>query len=229
MLPDCYVRLVDHMGTDLSVVNAARASFEKEEIALSPGGQNLIHFLAASKPPHTAPFRHAMLTFEVRAPLMVCRQWWKHVVGSTHYDGLDGWNESSRRYVRDKVSIYVPCADQWRVAPLNRKQGSGEGCLSTAIGEQLTKSLEEYAGLGEALYNEALEAGVATEQARLFLPAYGLLVTWRWTCSLQACVWFCKLRLGEGAQSEITVFAERVKELAEKHFPISVNELMTHM
>ena len=99
-----YVRLVNHLGSDLTVVNAARVSYQKESFELDKNDEKLISFLA--KNDHTSPFRHAMLQFEVYAPLMVARQWWKYIVGSSHMEGIgdtmNGWNESSRRYVTEE-------------------------------------------------------------------------------------------------------------------------------
>ncbi len=93
VLDNGYVRLVDIMGNDLSVANAARASFAKESTELTPGDERLINFLVREN--HMSPFRHAFMTFEFKAPLMVARQHWKYIVGSDHT--MDGWNESSRR------------------------------------------------------------------------------------------------------------------------------------
>jgi thymidylate synthase (FAD) len=100
-----YVRLVDTLGSDLSVVNAARVSYDKESTELSERDQKLIRFLL--KENHTSPFRHAAITFEVYAPLMVARQWWKYAVASSHIDDQNGWNESSRRIsLRMRYSIF---------------------------------------------------------------------------------------------------------------------------
>ena len=90
-----YVRLVDSMGNDLSVVNAARVSFASESKEMSVKDAHLIDFLIREN--HMSPFRHAFITFEIKAPMMVARQHWKYVVGSDHT--MDSWNESSRRYI----------------------------------------------------------------------------------------------------------------------------------
>ena len=168
-----YVRLVDSLGSDLSVVNAARASFAKESKQLEQKDAQLIDFLIREN--HMSPFRHAMVTFEFKAPLMVARQHWKYVVGSDHT--MDAWNESSRRYVTMEPEFYIPANDEWRLAPDNKKQGSG-GPIGPWIGAVLTDELKRYIEQGEALYNMAMENGVAAEQARLFLPAYGMYVVY---------------------------------------------------
>ena len=216
-----YVRLVDVMGDDLSVVNAARVSFDKESEALGEWDARLIRFLAREG--HGSPFRHAVATFEIYAPLMVARQWWKYVVGSDHT--MDSWNESSRRYVTEEPTFYVPAADEWRSAPEHSKQGSGEP-FEEWEGAPLTDVLVEYVKEGLHLYQSALDCGVAPEQARLFLPAYGLYVRWRWTASLQSICHFLNQRLDDDAQHEITEYARAIHELIEPRFPVAVGELV---
>lgn len=216
-----YVRLVDSLGSDLSVVNAARASFAKESKQLEQKDAQLIDFLIREN--HMSPFRHAMLTFEFKAPLMVARQHWKYVVGSDHT--MDAWNESSRRYVTMDPEFYVPANDEWRLAPDNKKQGSG-GPIGPWIGAVLTDELNRYIEQGEALYNMAMENGVAAEQARLFLPAYGMYVIYRWTCSLQSVALFLNQRLEEAAQVEIRDYARAVFDLVQPVFPVSINGLV---
>lgn len=166
-----YVRLVDHMGSDLTVVNAARVSYAKQSRELNERDIKLIKFLAREG--HTSPFRHAVVQFEVYAPLMVARQWWKYVVGSAHQEGtgdsLEAWNESSRRYITEEPVFYIPAANEWRSRPENSKQGSGDP-VPAESGESFTKELTEYVEQGIALYEKALASGVCAEQARLFFP-----------------------------------------------------------
>lgn len=216
-----YIRLVDHMGTDLSVVNSARVSYAKASTELSDKDERLIEFLATHE--HTSPFRHTSLQFEVYAPLMVARQWWKHVVGSDHI--MDAWNESSRRYITEEAEFYIPEEDQWRSRPENNKQGSGEA-LSEVISVKFTKELMDYIEQGEKLYEAAMAEGVCPEQARLFLPAYGMYVRWYWTASLQSVAHFIKLREDAHAQKEIRDYAEAVKVLSSVHFPIALRALL---
>jgi thymidylate synthase (FAD) len=216
-----YVRLVDTMGSDLSVVNAARASFAKESLELDQKDVHLIDFLIREN--HMSPFRHAFATFEFKAPLMVARQHWKYVVGSDHT--MDSWNESSRRYITIEPEFYVPAVDEWRLAPDNKKQGSG-GPIGPWIGSVLTAELIRYIEQGEALYTMAMDNGVAAEQARLFLPAYGMYVVYRWTCSLQSIALFLNQRLDEGSQVEIRDYARAVLSLIQPEFPISIGGLV---
>lgn len=221
-----YVRLVDTLGSDLTVVNAARVSYAKESKTLSEKDMNLIRFLAREN--HTSPFRHAMLQFEVYAPLMVARQWWKYIVGSSHQEGigdtLNGWNESSRRYITEDAEFYIPKKDQWRSIPENSKQGSGP-CIEWELGEEYTKKLMDYGDQGLKLYEEAMADNICAEQARLFLPAYGLYVRWYWTASLQSVAHFIEQRIEKDAQMEIQAYAKAILELSKEAFPVALESL----
>lgn len=216
-----YVRLVDHMGSDLSVVNAARVSYDKASTELSDKDKGLINFLA--KNGHMSPFRHATIQFEIYAPLMVARQWWKYVVGSDHV--MDAWNESSRRYITEHNEFYLPAPDKWRSKPANSKQGSGEE-FPANIGHGFTAQLKQFYDQAEQLYQTAMDIGIAPEQARLFLPAYGLYVRWYWTTSLQGVAHFLNQRLEHDAQKEIQLYAQAVHEYAKEVFPISLAKLL---
>lgn len=211
-----YVRLVDTLGNDLSVVNAARVSYDKEVAEFGKADERLISFLIREG--HTSPFRHAALTFEVYAPLFVARQWWKYAVASTHIDEQNGWNESSRRYITEDEEFYIPSASSWRSKPENSKQGSGEP-IHFSLGYHYTNKLNEFIEMGTQLYHEAMNDNIAPEIARLFLPAYGMYVRWRWTVSLQGVMTFLDQRLEHDAQKEIQDYAVAVKELAHQAFP----------
>lgn len=213
-----YVRLVNSWGTELDIVNAARVSYDKESVELTDKDDSLINFLVKHK--HDSTLRHCGFTFEVYAPLMVARQWYKHAVSSTHVEDQLGWNESSRRYVTENEEFYLPKGDEWRSKPENSKQGSGEP-LSSDIGGWFTNKLFDTIESSKALYEKAMTAGIAPEQARLFLPAYGMYVRWRWTVSLNAALHFLTLRQGHGAQSEIVEYADIVGELIKEKFPIT--------
>lgn len=216
-----YIRLRDVMGDDRTVANAARVSFDKRTEELDESDERLIAFLAREG--HDSPFRHATLQFEVYAPLMIARQWWKYCVGSDHV--MDAWNESSRRYVTENEEFYVPKATEWRSYPDDVKQGSGD-FIDGDTGDAYTYRLERYIELGESFYADALKEGIAPEQARLFLPAYGMYVRWYWTASLQSVSHLIKQRTADDAQAEFREYAEAVKELAEDKFPVSLRELL---
>jgi len=209
-----YVRLVNSLGTDIDVVNAARVSYDKETKEMSPRDQKLLKFLWNEG--HTSPFRHCAMTFEVYAPLMVARQHWKYAVASTFIDDQNGWNESSRRYITEEPSFYVP--DFFRTAPENSKQGSGEP-LNPVANNYWIKMLEEQIRWSEILYERALKDDICAEQARLFLPAYGMYVRYRWTTSLHGVLNFLAQRLEHDAQIEIQEYALAVKNLVKEAYP----------
>jgi thymidylate synthase (FAD) len=218
VLGNGYVRLVDWMGSDLSVVNAARASFAKEAKEMRDSDAKLIQFLA--KHGHTSPFRHAFATFEIKAPLMVARQWWKYVVGADHT--MEAWNEASRRYITMEPEFYIP--SEWRSCPEDKKQGSGgpmDSASTTALSYQLNILLKSCL----KLYEGALAAGVAPEQARLFLPAYGMHTVWRWSSSIQAICHFLNQRVAHDAQWEIQQCALAVGKLIQPKFPVCISSL----
>lgn len=222
-----YVILHDVMGSDLTVVNAARVSYDKKSDELTDKDVRLIKFLAREG--HTSPFRHASLQFEVYAPLMVARQHWKYVAGSSFQeatgDNMTAWNESSRRYVTEEPTFYIPQADEWRTAPENSKQGSG-GPLDWNTGDDFTGRLFSLIDVGERAYQDAMNCGIAPEQARLFLPAYGMYVRYYWTASLQSVAHFLNQRLAEDSQVEIQEYAKAVSELSKQHFPASLGETL---
>lgn len=218
-----YVILHDVMGSDLTVSNSARVSYDKRTEQLTDKDVKLIRFLA--KHDHLSPFRHATLQFEVYAPLEVARQHWKYVVGSDH--SMDAWNESSRRYVTEEPTFYIPKSDEWRSAPENKKQGSGEP-IDSSEGSFFTNALKRYIEDGKHLYELALQKGIATEVARLFLPAYSLYVRYYWTASLQSVAHFLNQRLDSHAQYEIQQYAKTVYTLAKEQFPVSIKELVNY-
>lgn len=216
-----YVRLVNVMGSDVDVVNAARASFDRQVDQLEERDVNLINYLVKNR--HDSVLRHCTMTFEVYAPMMVKNQWIKHIVASTHLDEQFGWNEVSRRYVVDKPEYYIP--PFWRSYPENTKQGSGDAITDDAHIRELYDDFIEYA---DNLYYRLMDLGVAPEQARLVLPGYAVYVRWRWTASLQAILNFIDLRLGHGAQAEITQYAEVVADNVKNHFPITTAAWLEH-
>lgn len=220
-----YVRCVDVMGSDLSVVNAARVSYNKATETMREEDEKLIRYLA--KHGHTSPFRHASMQFEIYAPLMVARQWWKYIIGSAHQDPFMAWNESSRRYVTEDIEFYIPEEDAWRSKPENSKQGSGQP-VPLSIGKEATAKLLEQIEEGMKRYEWAINKGIATEQARLFIPsAYGLMVRWYWTTSLQGVIHFINQRTDEHAQAEIQAYANAVESYVDQHFPVTLKALKT--
>lgn len=216
-----YVKLVNVMGSDVDVVNAARASFNREVDTISENDAKLINYLVKHR--HDSVLRHCTMTFEVYAPMMIKNQWIKHIVASTHLEEQFGWNEVSRRYVVDDPEYYIP--SYWRSYPENTKQGSGEPLADDSHIRELYDDLIEYS---DNLYHRLMDLGVAPEQARLVLPAYAMYVRWRWTASLQAVLNFIDLRLGHGAQSEIAQYAKVVGDYTNEHFPVTMNAWLEH-
>ena len=210
------VELIDHMGSDASVVNAARVSFGKRIKEMSEGDTKLIKYLAQHN--HWSPFGHASLQFRIKAPVFVARQLVKHQVGLT-------WNEISRRYVDTEPEFYE--VDRWRGKPINKKQGSSEEEIEYVDGneEVSTTSLQtEIQALAEYNYNWMLDAGVAPEQARMILPQ-SMMTEWYWSGTLYAFARICNLRCAEDAQYETRIVANLINDECERLFPISWIEL----
>ena len=210
------VELIDHMGSDASVVNAARVSFGKRIKEMSEGDTKLIRYLA--KHNHWSPFGHASVQFRIKAPIFVARQLVKHQVGLT-------WNEISRRYVDYEPEFYE--VDKWRGKPINKKQESSEEEIEWVDGneEVSTTSLQtEIEALAEYNYNWMLRAGVAPEQARMILPQ-SMMTEWYWSGTLYAFARVCNLRCAEDAQYETRIVANLIDKECEQLFPISWTEL----
>jgi thymidylate synthase (FAD) len=205
---------IDHMGSDLSVVNAARVSFGKnsewmprihygEELVLKPKDARLIRYLA--KHNHKSPFNHTFVTFHVKAPVFVARQLVKHEYMP--------WNEISRRYVDVEPEFYVP--DVWRGRSEDKKQGS-EGVIED-IDPDVANSMVACA---KHDYNYLLAKGVSPEQARMILPQ-SMMTEWYWSGTLFAFAKMCGLRLKEDTQAETRVVAEKIEDVMMKLFPVS--------
>ena len=200
------VILLDKMGTDLSVVNAARVSYSKEKLEFDGKDEKLIKYLAEHE--HWSPFAHASLQFRIKAPIFVARQLVKHQVGLV-------WNEVSRRYVDFPPELYRP--DAWRGRPLNSKQGSdGEVELGQTIDHNLETTMQSCL----ILYNTMIEKGVAPEQARMVLPQ-SMMTEWYWSGTLYAFARVCQLRCAKDTQEETRDIADKISELCAEHFPIS--------
>ncbi|MFN8011376.1 MAG: FAD-dependent thymidylate synthase [Holophagaceae bacterium] len=209
-----FVRLVDVMGSDLSVVNAARVSFGKRKEAFEEGDVKLITYLA--KHEHTSPFRHATLQFHVKAPIFVFRQWMKHQVGCS-------WNEISGRYVEfPDDEVFVPAS--FRQQAKVNKQGS-EGEIEAEHRGPAMEAYLDACRTSVAQYKRMLELGVCREQARCVLPL-GLYSEVYWTTSLQAAAHFIRLRSESHAQWEIQQYAAAVRALMAERFPASLKALL---
>lgn len=212
-----YIRLVDSMGSDLTAVNAAKASFMKASKELGAKEESLLNYLIRNN--EFSPFRHAALQFEIKAPIQVCRQWWKYSVGSNHGEHFVAWNEASRRYLTTDIEFYIP--KQFFSAPDNKKQGSGEP-VSEMTNSWWQKTFERKFQELLDLYNEAIKDGICAQQARGVLPGYNTYTTWQWTTSLQSALFFLKERLSLNAQDEIREYANAVLKITFQRFPRTV-------
>ena len=225
------VELIDCMGSDLSVVNAARVSFSKVSEEFTEKDAKLINYLA--KHNHWTPFAHAFLSFRIKAPIFVARQLVKHQVGLA-------WNEVSRRYVDSEPEFYFP--EYWRGKPENAKQGSSAIILDpevdfvtvdfNEVGLPYVKHLTRLDELAEDIavsalstYQTMIDEGVAPEQARMVLPL-NTHTEWIWSGSLAAFARVCKLRLDSHAQKECTDVALLIYEQVKAKFPVSAEVLV---
>jgi thymidylate synthase (FAD) len=210
-----FVRLVDMMGSDLSVVNAARVSFGKRKEHFEDKDKKLIQYLA--KHEHTSPFRHAYVQFHVKAPIFVFRQWMKHQIGCS-------WNEISGRYVEfPDDEFFTPAS--FRQQSKDNKQGS-EGEIDPMHRETARSAYEMACKHAVTEYKKLLALGVCREQARCILPL-GLYSEVYWTTSLQAAAHFIRLRSESHAQWEIQQYAHAVRSLVENAFPASLEALLS--
>ena len=198
------ITLIDKMGTDLSVVNAARVSYSKTKKVFDQKDEKLIKYLAEHE--HWSPFAHASMQFRIKAPIFVARQLVKHQVGLV-------WNEVSRRYVDFPPELYRP--EAWRGRPVNSKQGSdGEVELGQTIDHNLETTMESCL----ILYNTMIQKGVAPEQARMVLPQ-SMMTEWYWSGTLYAFARVCNLRCKPDTQKETQDVANVIDKLADKAFP----------
>ena len=201
------VTLIDHMGDDRSVVNAARVSFHKEITGpIRPQDVRLLKYLA--KHNHWSPFAHTCLQLRIRAPIFVARQLAKHQVGLS-------WNEVSRRYVDEEPSFYVP--ESWRLRASDKKQGSSNDYVSYDIFQSLDNATTEYRNM--------INAGIAPEMARMILPQ-NMFTEWIWTGSVYAFARVCILRLKDDTQQETRMVATQIERILRDLFPECATALL---
>ena len=219
---------IDRMGSDLSVVNAARVSFGKQSefkitttdevdesgihfghmhFDLYDKDKRLIRYLAKHK--HISPFGHAFASFHVKAPIFVARQLVKHK--------FLRWNEVSRRYVDDEPEFYVP--EVWRGRSADKKQGS-DGPWQPEYNQ-----LDGVMGQIKDLYDQMIYDGCAPEMARMILPQ-SMMTEWYWSGSLDAFASMCQLRCKPDTQYESRLVADQISEMMQELFPVSWAALM---
>lgn len=204
------VTLIRVSGSDIDVVNAARVSYGKYVTEMSERDVKLIQFLMQHN--HTSPFEHNQLSFRIKCPIYVGRQWMRHRMNS--------YNEISYRYVKVQDEHYVP--KKWRTQDAVNKQGSVGGFENEELAKIYTTAIDQ----AMQAYEQLLAAGVCREQARGLIPL-STYTEFIYTCNLHSLCHFLKLRLSSGAQHEIRYFAEALLKLALPHFPVSLNAWRT--
>ena len=199
---------INHMGCDMSVVNAARVSFGKkiDRMYTKPEDEKLIRYLAEHE--HMSPFGHCFASFHVKAPIFVARQLVKHK--------FLRWNEISRRYVDSEPEFYFP--KTWRGRAKDKKQGS-EGEVKT------NANTSHHNSVTLALYKQLLDEGVCPEQARMVLPQ-SMMTEWYWSGSLDAFSDMCNLRCAFDTQPETRFVATQISDRMRRLFPVSWAALM---
>jgi thymidylate synthase (FAD) len=196
------VELIRVSGSDVDIVNAARVSYGKISTTLADKDKALINYLMEHD--HTSPFEHNQLSFRIKAPLFVSRQWMRHRMNS--------YNEISYRYVKAPLEFYIPT--YWRNQDIKNKQGS----VGSFKDENFTELYRQAVQKASTIYEELLASGVCREQARGVLPM-SIYTEFIFTCNLHSLMHFLKLRLHTGAQNEIRAYAQALLELALPHFP----------
>lgn len=208
------VEYVDHLGSDINVVNAARVSFSKESKEFDEvKDTKLINYLA--KHNHFTPLAHTAVTLRFKAPIFMARQFVKHQIGLV-------WNEESRRYIDDEPEFYIP--SEYRGRPDNVKQGS-EGILDNSLSIQMQIIQQTEDAL--SCYNKLLADGVAPEMARMVLPQ-NVMTNWIWTGSLVAFSRVYKLRVDSHAQKEAQNIAKMIDEVVSPLYPVSWKALLNN-
>ncbi|MBO5116876.1 MAG: FAD-dependent thymidylate synthase [Treponema sp.] len=211
-----FVRLVDYFGGDQRIVQSARVSYGEGTKSVSQDGA-LIDYLLRHQ--HTSPFEQVVMTFHVKMPIFVARQWVRHRTGRM--------NEVSGRYSIMKEEFYVPEAE--KVAPQSKdnKQGRASEAFDSETANKIINQLEEGQKSSYENYSELLDAGLAREIARINLPL-SLYTEFYWEMDLHNLFHFLKLRLDSHAQYEIRVYAEVMLEMCKKVAPMATESFINH-
>lgn len=209
------VEYIEHSGSDLTVVNAARVSFNKTKMEMNTSDERLISYLA--KHNHWTPFAHCFLTLRITVPIYVARQLMKHQVGLTV-------NEVSRRYVDEPPEVYL--RDTWNHRADNKKQGKGEN-FATVLSDNFRNAVAESMRKSVDTYQYLIAMGVAPEQARGVLPQ-AMFTEYYWSGSLAAFARVVKLRDHPDAQEESRIVATKIAALLYQYYPVSAEALLAH-
>lgn len=209
-----FVRVEDVLGSDLTVVNAARVSFGDRSEKLTEKDEKLINYLVKHR--HHSPLRHCIVQFHFKAQEFVARQLFKHIVGSDYAFKDTAWNEISLRYVKPQEELW--CPTELRKQAPDKKQGSSNELVEDNV--ILVNECNEFNKQALAFYNKLLDKGVCREQARAFLPV-SFFTEWYWTGSLQAIYHLVELRNKPDAQLETRQYAQAIDVLMSELFPVS--------
>jgi len=204
-----FVEILETFGDDLTVVNAARVSFDKVSTELTEGDKKLINYLA--KHDHVSPFFHPQARFRIKLPIFVAREWYRHTIGFAR-------NEVSRRYVDTPPECWVPKAQEIRERNPKLKQGSKD--TPVADSDEVHAILSQQTQAALQTYHDLLAKGVAPEVARAVLPQ-SMYTEFVETASLAGYARLCHLRLGPDAQKEIRDYATAINQILEERFPVS--------
>jgi thymidylate synthase (FAD) len=203
-----HVELVDHMGSDMTVANAARVSFNQHKEEFDEKDEKLIRYLATHN--HWTPFAHPQITLRVKAPVSIRTQLYKSKQGLVE-------NEVSRRYVSTEPEFYDP---QWRSKPTNGAKQGSEDFMEQPSAQIATMQYGRVMDHALKAYNSLLKRGVAPEQARFVLPQ-GMYTEWYWTGSLAAYARVYKLRIDSHSQWEVQEYAKAISNIIRSLFPVS--------
>ncbi len=202
---DGFVRLVDSMGNDMSVVKAARVSYGQESKG-KVADQKLINYMMKHR--HGTPFEHITFTFHIKSPIFVARQWFRHRIGS--------FNEISGRYVKLEADYWKP--EKWRTNNKSNKQSSDLGDFTTEEITELDEAFQSAITQASEVYEMLLEKGVAREQARALLPV-GTYTEFYWTVNARSLFNFLELRTHASAQKEMQDYAYAIWAVAQEIAP----------
>ena len=212
-----FVRLVDYFGGDQRIVQSARVSYGEGTKSVSQDGA-LIDYLLRHQ--HTSPFEQVVMTFHVKMPIFVARQWVRHRTGRM--------NEVSGRYSIMKDEFYVPAEDKVSPQSTDNKQGRASEAFDKETADKIIAQLEEGQKAAYESYNELIDSGLAREIARINLPL-SLYTEFYWEMDLHNLFHFLKLRLDSHAQYEIRVYAQVILEMCRKVAPMATESFINHM
>lgn len=212
--PHGFVRLDDCMADDLSVVNSARVSFAKRSDKLTDADKGLINYLMKNR--HGTPFEHNSFRFNIRCPIFVAREWFRHRISS--------FNEESLRYSRARLDGYIPRKEDIRTQV--GKPGAYSFEIVDTTQAQITQEvIRNQYELAFQAYEYLIDKGLAKELARTVLPM-GIYTEFFWTINARALMNFLSLRNEINAQLEIRVYADAIEEFFHSKMPITYNSFL---